>query len=68
MPAAADTVFEIVTDLEHLHTWLPRAVTVDLTGGSGMPMSRVDDWLEQALDALATIVAEEASRIPSVTA
>jgi hypothetical protein len=32
MPAAADTVFEIVTDLENLHTWLPRAVEVERYG------------------------------------
>jgi hypothetical protein len=128
LPAPADTVFEIVTDLENLHTWLPRAVeverygpdllrlwlrhgdhdeaverlltvdwenlrvqwhsetttnytgvlrvlpisedrsaiTVDLAGGAGMPAVRVDDWLENALDALVAVVAEEADRVPSL--
>ena len=32
MPAAADTVFEIIVDLENLHTWLPRAVEVERYG------------------------------------
>lgn len=32
MPAPADTVFEIITDLENLHTWLPRAVEVERYG------------------------------------
>ncbi|WNV85161.1 SRPBCC family protein [Umezawaea sp. Da 62-37] len=30
--AAADTVFGIITDLEDLHTWLPRAVEVERYG------------------------------------
>jgi hypothetical protein len=32
MPATADAVFEIITDLENLHTWLPRSVEVERYG------------------------------------
>lgn len=124
MPADAETVFEVVSDLEYANTWLPRpvevelsgprlirlwlsgrddelsverrvaidwdslriawgddpvascsgtlqvlrltgsrsAVTVRLTGPPGAAPSRIDAWVEAALDALETVIATEYDR------
>ncbi|GGP78343.1 hypothetical protein GCM10010185_60100 [Saccharothrix coeruleofusca] len=117
MPADAENLFEIITDLENLSAWLPRgleverygpnlvrlwlphgaverhiaidwenlrvvwgsdatpsyrgrvqvlrigphrsAVTADVVGASGIADPRVDSWLDQALHALAEVVAVE---------
>nr|WP_274534319.1 SRPBCC family protein [Saccharothrix sp. CB00851] len=118
MPADADVVFDVITDVEHLSAWLPpgveielygpgllrlwplrgfrdepcerqvridwdglrvcwgentattytgnlrvlrlapgrSAVSVELTGPAELPVPLLDDWLERALDALATVV------------
>ena len=121
MPADADVVFDVVSDLEAMTTWLPgaveielsgpnvirlwvrageddvdlerrvridwerlriewgsesttsysgwlqvqrltpgrSAVTVEVKGPAGVAHSRVNAWVEEALDALATVVATE---------
>ncbi|MEU3648828.1 SRPBCC family protein [Lentzea sp. NPDC034063] len=124
MPADAETVFEVVSDLEDANTWLPHpveielsspgllrvwlsgrtdelsaerrvaidweslritwgsdpaascsgtlqvlrltatrsAVTVRMTGPPGVASSRVDTWIETALNALETVIATEYDR------
>ncbi|GLZ28043.1 hypothetical protein Lesp02_02330 [Lentzea sp. NBRC 105346] len=32
MPADAEVVFDVVTDLEYMTTWLPRSIEVELSG------------------------------------
>lgn len=121
MPADADAVFDVLTDLESMADWLPRAVdielcgpnvirlwmrsgdgevdlerrvhidwdrlrvewgsesttsytgwlqvlrlapdrsavTVEVNGPAGVSANRVNTWVEEALDALATVVATE---------
>jgi uncharacterized protein YndB with AHSA1/START domain len=63
MPASAEAVFAVVSDLDRLPQWLPEAVRVRPSGAEtvlethgGRAEQEVNDWLSDALDRLEQLV------------